>query len=128
MDAVVAANEGYAPSYGADALTAGVRDRMREMFEAPEAAVHLVATGTAANALALATLASRGDTIFCTPMRHINEDECNAPEFFTGGAKLTLVDGDGRKMTPDGAARAASTRKAAAACTGRSAGRSRSPR
>ena len=58
---------------------------IRDVFEAPEAAVFLVATGTAANALALATLAKPWDTIFCTSVAHINEDECNAPEFFTGG-------------------------------------------
>ena len=37
----------------------------------------------------LATLAQPWQTVFCTRMAHIHEDECNAPEFFTGGAKLT---------------------------------------
>ena len=70
---------------------AEVETRLREIFEAPEAAVFLVGTGTAANALALATLSKPWQTVFCTPVSHIHEDECNAPEFFTGGAKLTLV-------------------------------------
>jgi threonine aldolase len=65
---------------------------VRETFEAPQAAVYFVATGTAANALALATLTRPFDAIFCTPEAHIEEDECNAPEFFTAGAKLTLVE------------------------------------
>ena len=93
-------NAGFQPSYGADAAMAQVRDRIRELFEAPQAAVYLVATGTAANALALATLAKPWETVFCTPLAHIQVDECHAPEFYTGGAKLSLV-GEGDKMTPD---------------------------
>ena len=99
LDAVLRANDGYATSYGADALMQTVTQRMRATFEAPEAAVYLVATGTAANALILATLCRPWETLFCTPMSHINEDECNAPEFFTGGAKLTLVPTEDAKMT-----------------------------
>jgi threonine aldolase len=102
MEALVRANADYATSYGADSIMAGVRDRIREIFEAPEAAVYLVATGTACNALILATLAQSWQTIFCTPMSHINEDECYAPEFFTGGAKLTLVPAEAAKMTVAG--------------------------
>jgi len=99
MAALTAANDGYAMPYGADELMTGARARIREVFEAPEAAVYLVATGTAANSLALATLAEPFPTVFCSPVAHIHEDECNAPEFFTGGAKLTLV-GDADKITP----------------------------
>ncbi|WP_163846767.1 threonine aldolase family protein [Pseudooceanicola aestuarii] len=100
LSALGAANTGFASGYGADPLTIAVTQQLREIFEAPEASVHLVATGTAANALALATLANPWDTIFCTPDAHIQQDECNAPEFFAGGAKLTLV-GTGDKLTPD---------------------------
>ena len=100
MDALVTANAGYAMPYGADDIMDGVRAQIREIFEAPDAAVYLVATGTAANSLALATLCQPYDTVFCSPVAHIHEDECNAPEFYTGGAKLTLVPG-GDKMTPD---------------------------
>ncbi len=99
LEAVAQANMGHAWGYGADAQMDQVRDLIRDIFEAPEAAVYLVATGTAANALALATLTQPFDTIFCSPVAHIHEDECNAPEFYTGGAKLTLVSG-GDKMTP----------------------------
>lgn len=98
MEALARANDGYAMAYGADPLMEEVRATLRGLFEAPEAAVYLVATGTAANALALATLAEPFETVFCSPVAHIHEDECNAPEFFTGGAKLTLVPG-GDKMT-----------------------------
>lgn len=100
MEAVSRANQGYALGYGNDPQMAAVRDQIRTLFEAPEAAVYLVATGTAANALALATLSQPWQTVFCTPTAHIHEDECNAPEFYSGGAKLTLV-GTDDKMTPD---------------------------
>jgi threonine aldolase len=102
MDALARANDGYALAYGAEPAMERVRDRIRAVFEAPEAAVHLVATGTAANALILATLARPWSTIFCTEMAHVQEDECNAPEFFSGGAKLTLVRAPEAKLTPAG--------------------------
>lgn len=98
LDALARANEGYQMAYGADMLMNDVRDKIRGLFEAPGAAVYLVATGTAANSLALATLSQPWQTIFCSPRSHIHEDECNAPEFYSG-AKLTLVPGD-EKMTP----------------------------
>ena len=60
MQALALANEGYAPSYGTDVWTQTATRLIREAFEAPEAAVILVATGTAANSLALATLAAIG--------------------------------------------------------------------
>jgi threonine aldolase len=101
MEALVRANEGYAMPYGADAMMDEVRTRIRAVFEAPEAAVYLVATGTAANSILLATLCQPWQTIFCAPHAHIHEDECGCPEFFTGGAKLTLVLGREDKMEPD---------------------------
>lgn len=100
MDALLRANESYRPGYGADAEMAEVTKLIRAAFEAPEAAVYLVSTGTAANALLLGTMANPWDTIFCTPMAHIHEDECNAPEFYSG-AKLTLVPAENAKMTPE---------------------------
>ncbi|MDA7425154.1 threonine aldolase family protein [Thalassococcus lentus] len=96
LDALAAANSGYAGGYGGDDLSQDVADRIRTLFEAPDAAVYLAATGTSANALALATLVQPFETVFCTPDAHIHMDECNAPEFFTSGAKLTLVPGDDR--------------------------------
>lgn len=101
IEAIAAANAGHAKPYGEDALMEQVRERLRTIFAAPEAAVYLVATGTAANSLLLGTLSRPWDTVFCTPMAHIHEDECNAPEFFTGGAKLTLVPAPDAKLAPD---------------------------
>ncbi len=100
MDAMVKANGMYSAAYGADPIMDRVRDRIRDLFEAPEAAVYLVATGTAANSLALATLVQPWQTVYCHRNAHIEEDECAAPEFYTGGAKLTLLDGKDAKITP----------------------------
>lgn len=99
MARLAEANQGYQMAYGEDTLMNEVRDRIRSIFEAPGAAVYLVATGTAANSLVLATLSQPWETVFCSPVAHIHEDECNAPEFYSG-AKLTLVPG-GDKMTPE---------------------------
>lgn len=95
--AMMDVDKGFQPSYGTDPLMDAVRAQVREIFEAPDAAVYLVSTGTAANALTLATLTQPWETVFCTPLAHINVDECHAPEFYTGGAKLSLV-GEGDKM------------------------------
>ena len=86
MAALARANDGYQRSYGADVLMECVRDRMREVLEAPEAAVYLVATGTAANALSVPLTCPPWGSLFCHRHAHVAEDECNAPEFFTGGA------------------------------------------
>ena len=99
MERVVAANAEYAMPYGKAPIMDEVRDGIRAAFEAPEAAVYLVATGTAANALALACYCQPWQTIFCAKTSHIQQDECNAPEFYAGGAKLTVIDTDD-KMTP----------------------------
>ncbi|NSX55932.1 threonine aldolase family protein [Parasulfitobacter algicola] len=101
MESLVKANADYAMPYGSDPIMGTVREQVREVFEAPEAAVYLVATGTAANSIILATQANPWETIFCSRIAHIHEDECGCPEFFTGGAKLTLVDAPDGKMDPD---------------------------
>lgn len=99
MAALLRANEGYERSYGADAAMARVTELIRDIFEAPHAVVHLVATGTAANALAIATHCQPWGAVFCHTHAHIAEDECNAPEFYSG-AKLVLVPGEHGRMTP----------------------------
>lgn len=106
LDAVLHANEGYAASYGADELMVHVVEGIRQQFEAPEANVHLVATGTAANALSVACLCPPWSAIYCHRHSHVEEDECGAPEFFTGGAKLTLLDGNHAKIEPNSLRRA----------------------
>jgi threonine aldolase len=100
MAALHRANDGYQRSYGADTLMDSARARIREALEAPEAAVYLVATGTAANALSVALTCPPWGSVFCHKHAHVAEDECNAPEFYAGGAKLVLVDGPHGKMDP----------------------------
>ena len=95
------ANEGFARSYGADDIMARVTTRLREVFEHPEAAVFLVSTGTAANSLALALYTQPWSAVFAHTDAHVALDECGAPEFYTGGAKLVGVAGDHGKMTPE---------------------------
>ena len=101
MQSLQDANTGWTMPYGNDRITENAAAMVRDVFEAPEAAVYFTATGSAANALLLATLTSPFQTIFCTPEAHVEEDECNAPEFFTGGAKLTLIESDQAKMLPE---------------------------
>ena len=98
--ALVRANEGHVPSYGADAAMARVRAQLGAVFEAPEAAIHLVATGTAANALALACLCPPWGAVYCHGEAHVNYDECGAPEFYSAGAKLVPLAGDHGRVDP----------------------------
>ena len=124
LEALAAANRGYAASYGDDEAMARVRARLREVFEAPDAAVYLVATGTAANALGLACLCPPWATVYCHREAHAEVDECGAPEFYTGGAKLTLLDGAHGRIAPGSLAAALAPPPA---CTRCSAARSASP-
>jgi threonine aldolase len=100
IDALMAANSGSAMPYGADAITRRVEARFAEIFE-HEVAVFPVATGTAANALALAALTPPWGAIFCHETAHIATDECGAPEFFSAGAKLVTLPGEHGKLVPD---------------------------
>lgn len=100
MAAMADANSGHSMAYGNDPWMEKAQAEIREVFEAPEAAVYLVSTGTAANALALSTLTSPFQAIYCSPLAHIVEDECNAPEFFSGGARMSPV-GNSVKINPD---------------------------
>lgn len=66
-----------------------------------DVAVLWVATGTSANCLALASLVQPHQGIICHREAHIEVDECGAPGFYTAGAKLMLVEGDGAKVSPE---------------------------
>jgi threonine aldolase len=104
LAALAAANQGYARGYGDDAWTARAERRFAELF-GRDVRVFLVGTGTSANALALATLVPPYGAVFCHEQAHIVRDECGAPEFMSGGARLQLLPGDGAKLTPDALAR-----------------------
>jgi len=100
LAALAACNDGVAPSYGADAWTQRAEALLRETFET-DCAVLLVPTGTAANALSLAALTPPWGAVFTHRLAHIAQDEAGAPEFYTGGAKLLLLEGPSAKLTPD---------------------------
>lgn len=102
------ANEtpGYTFGYGADPLTEAVQARIRRLFDHPDAVVHLVTTGTAANALALACLCPPWGTVFCAQEAHIVMDECGAPEFFAHGSRMLGINGPDGRMDPQALRRA----------------------
>ena len=104
MAALAAANDGPAHAYGDDPWTGRLAGRFGAVFET-ELAVWPVATGTAANALAIAELAPPWGAVYCHPDAHANTDECGAPEFFSGGAKLVGVAGAHGKIDADRLAR-----------------------
>ena len=84
--------------YGEDALTRRVEAKIAALFET-EADVFLVGTGTAANAIGLASMTPPFGAVFCHPESHVQQDECGAPEFYTGGAKLVPLADEGGKIT-----------------------------
>ncbi len=106
LDALVAANAGSAPPYGADAPMTALRARLRAVFEAPQAEVLLVPTGSAANALACAVYCPPWGQVLCHTGAHVAQDECGAPEFYTGGAKLVAVPGPDGQIAPEALAEA----------------------
>ncbi len=91
------ANSGVVASYGDDEWTDRLCDRVRQIFEA-DCEVFLVFNGTAANGLALAHLCRPYHSVICHELAHVETDECGAPEFLSGGAKLLLTSGANGKL------------------------------
>jgi len=98
MAALVAANA-LDTAYDGDRLSARLDAVFSELFETEVEALW-ISSGTAANALALASLCPPYGSILCHRDAHIQNDECGAPEFYTNGAKLLLAQGEGAKLTP----------------------------
>jgi threonine aldolase len=98
LAAIAAASKGPAAAYGADPWSQRAVARLAEVFET-DLAAFLVPTGTGANALALSALARPWEAVFCHEEAHVHDDECGAPEFFTGGAKLVGIPGYDGKVT-----------------------------
>ena len=86
-------------AYDGDGWSRRLDAAFSELFEA-EVESLWVATGTAANSLALAALCPPHGQIICHRDAHIQNDECGAPEFYTHGAKLLLGEGSGAKLSP----------------------------
>lgn len=101
MQALSAANTGFAASYGNDDSTHLACDRLRELFEA-DAEVFFVFNGTAANSIALAALSQSYQAVICSDTAHVETDECGAPEFFSNGSKLLSAPHRHGKLTSAG--------------------------
>lgn len=99
LAALLEANAGHDVSYGNDAWTARACDLIRDIFET-RCEAFFVFNGTAANALALAALCRSYHSILCHEQAHVETAECGAPEFFSNGAKVLLLDGRNGKITP----------------------------
>lgn len=99
LHAIVAANHGQAASYGDDEYSALVNRKFSELFET-EVTVFPVSTGTAANALSLASCARPYGGIYCHEQAHIHTAEGGATEAYTGGAKLIALPGANYKLEP----------------------------
>lgn len=100
MQALAEANRGTAAAYGNDDWTRQIEGRLADIFERKLRAFP-VATGTAANSLALATMCPPYGAIFAHEAAHVMVDECGAPEFYSGGAKMFAIGGAHGKMSPE---------------------------
>ncbi|HZH25922.1 MAG TPA: low specificity L-threonine aldolase [Azospirillaceae bacterium] len=98
LAALARAAEGTASSYGADPYTARLEAALAELFETKVAAFP-VATGTAANSLALASICPPWGAVYAHESSHVMVDECGAPEMYTAGAKLVGLPGADGKIT-----------------------------
>ena len=106
--AIDAANRGHATGYGADEWTRAASEATSALFET-DCDVYFVFNGTAANSLALASICRSTDAIVCHANSHVNVDECGAPQFMSGGARLLTVDTPLAKITPQSVIEAAVT-------------------
>ena len=99
VEAVAREAARYGTAYGESEIDRAVERKFAEIFER-EVAVFFVATGSAANALALASVNKPGGVIFCHSDSHIMVDECGGVEFLTGGARLAGVEGHAGRLDP----------------------------
>lgn len=100
LEMIKAANEGYTHSYGDDKWTKKAVDELKKVFEC-DLEAYFVATGTAANTLALSCLVQPWEQILCHRHSHIFVDESTAVEQVTGGARLMPISRGAGKITPD---------------------------
>ena len=97
LEALARVNTGAASAYGEDEWSRALDIKMSEVFER-EVRVFTVASGTAANSIALASTTVPWGAVLCHRDAHIENDECGAPEFYMGGAKLVLLEGENAKI------------------------------
>ncbi len=99
IDAVAREGARSGSAYGTSAIDRAVEARFAEIFE-HEAAVFFVATGSAANALALAAVSRPAGAVFAHSESHVIEDEIGGVEFLAGGARVIPVEGPLGKLDP----------------------------
>jgi threonine aldolase len=97
--ALTRVNEHAAPAYGEDQWSKRLDEEFSTVFER-EVRVFTVASGTAANAISVASLTPPWGAVLCHREAHIECDECGAAEFYSGGAKLVLIEGEEAKISP----------------------------
>ncbi len=100
LAALATANEGSALAYGGDALTAQLRELVRDIFDQPAAEVFPVVSGTAANSLALSALLPPWGSVLCHETAHIFTNEGGATSLFSGGAVMRGLPGADYKLQP----------------------------
>ncbi len=96
MEALAAANH-VDTAYDGDALSQSLDATFSELFET-DCEVVWIPTGTAANSIILAHFVRPWQGILCYEEAHIEVDECGAPSFYSGGAKLMTLPGRGAKI------------------------------
>jgi threonine aldolase len=101
LAALTEVNKEPALAYGDDQWSRKLEEKFSAVFER-DVRVFTVATGTAANSISLASAIPPWGSILCHREAHIECDESGAPEFYSGGAKLALIDGAAAKITPRG--------------------------
>ncbi|MBN1650426.1 MAG: low specificity L-threonine aldolase [Bacteroidales bacterium] len=99
MDALINANQGHSPAYGADPYTEEAKQEFKKLF-GKKAETYFVYNGTAANIISLASNSRSFNSIICSSHAHINVDECGAGEKFAGTKLLDIANTDG-KLTPE---------------------------
>lgn len=99
LEAIAEVNRGAAASYGDDHYSALLNQRFSGLFET-EVTVFPVPTGTAANALSLASCVRPYGAVYCHEEAHIHTAEGGATEAFTGGAKLIALPGRNFRLEP----------------------------
>lgn len=104
MEAIAAANR-VDTAYDGDEWSARLDGAFSDLF-GTQVRAFWATTGTAANCLALAALCPPYRSTLCHKDAHIEVDEAGAPGFFTGGAKLALLEGGGAKVSAESVAAA----------------------
>ncbi|MEX0323861.1 MAG: low specificity L-threonine aldolase [Puniceicoccaceae bacterium] len=99
-EAMQEANMGHASAYGTDHWTDAACEKIREIFET-NCEVFFAFNGTAANSLSLASLCQSYHSVIAHELAHVETDECGAPEFYSGGSKILLVQSEDGKVHPD---------------------------